>query len=68
MLSIIFYPLWVSTIFLVIIFANVLQQKLFRKQNEPPLVFHWFPFIGNAIAYGLDPCTFLVNCREKVKF
>lgn len=37
-----------------------------RKKSEPPLVFHWIPFIGNAIAYGKDPYAFLTSCQKKV--
>ncbi|KAF4462928.1 cytochrome P450 family 51 (sterol 14-demethylase) [Fusarium albosuccineum] len=51
-------PLWAAAAFLVIIILNVLKQKLFRKAGEPPLVFHWIPFLGNAVTYGLDPYNF----------
>ncbi|KAF4454767.1 cytochrome P450, family 51 (sterol 14-demethylase) [Fusarium austroafricanum] len=65
MFSLLFYPLWVISAFLAIISVNVLYQKLPRKASEPPLVFHWLPFFGNAVAYGLDPYGFFVKCREK---
>ncbi|KAL2760687.1 hypothetical protein ACRALDRAFT_1046157 [Sodiomyces alcalophilus JCM 7366] len=44
---------------------NVLWQFLPRPKTEPPLVFHWIPFIGNAVSYGADPFRFYVRCREK---
>lgn len=44
---------------------NVLNQLLFKNPNEPPVVFHWFPIIGNTITYGMDPYTFFFQCREK---
>ncbi|TEA12581.1 Eburicol 14-alpha-demethylase [Colletotrichum sidae] len=44
---------------------NVLSQLLFKNRNEPPLVFHWFPFIGSTITYGMDPPTFFRVNREK---
>ncbi|RYP11395.1 hypothetical protein DL764_000049 [Monosporascus ibericus] len=47
------------------ILFNVLRQRLPRSKSEPPIVFHWFPFIGNAISYGTDPCNFFMKCREK---
>ncbi|GAP88928.1 putative cytochrome P450 14-alpha sterol demethylase [Rosellinia necatrix] len=47
------------------IFVNVLRQQLPRRKSEPPLVFHWIPFIGNAVAYGTDPYNFYRACREK---
>lgn len=45
---------------------NVLSQALFKNANEPPLVFHWFPFVGSTITYGMDPPTFFKVNREKV--
>ncbi|KAF4994105.1 hypothetical protein FGRMN_6020 [Fusarium graminum] len=65
MFSLLCYPLWAFAVFLSIIVVNVLYQQLPRKPAEPPLVFHWLPFFGNAIAYGLDPCGFFEKCREK---
>ncbi|KAL1882741.1 hypothetical protein VTK73DRAFT_1261 [Phialemonium thermophilum] len=44
---------------------NVLKQALFRNPNEPPLVFHWFPFIGSTITYGMDPPRFFKENRAK---
>jgi sterol 14-demethylase len=37
-----------------------------RSRSAPPIVFHWLPFIGSAIAYGNDPLEFFFKCREKV--
>lgn len=48
------------------VFLNVASQILFKNPNEPPMVFHWFPFIGNTITYGMDPPTFFKENREKV--
>ncbi|KAK1140629.1 Lanosterol 14-alpha-demethylase [Aspergillus melleus] len=44
---------------------NVLRQLLFRNSKEPPVVFHWFPFIGSTISYGMDPYKFFFECRAK---
>lgn len=52
------------TVLLVIL--NVLGQIIFRNPSEPPVVFHWVPFIGSTIAYGIDPYNFFFACREKV--
>ncbi|KAI1024694.1 hypothetical protein LB503_007319 [Fusarium chuoi] len=65
MFPLLYYPLWAFVSCLAIITLNVLYQKLPRSANEPPLVFHWFPFFGNAVAYGLDPYGFFMKCREK---
>jgi len=55
--------------FLVVtVILNVLQQLLLKNPNEPPIVFHWLPIIGNTITYGMDPYTFFFSCRAKVCF
>ncbi|KAE8378245.1 serine/threonine protein kinase chk2 [Aspergillus bertholletiae] len=63
--------LWVLTgvgllsTLVVSVIINVLRQLLFKNRKEPPLVFHWFPFIGSTISYGMDPYRFFFNCQEK---
>ncbi len=53
--------------FLVVaIVGNVLHQLLVKSPAEPPIVFHWMPFIGSTITYGIDPYKFFFSCREKV--
>ncbi|KAK6722312.1 Sterol 14-alpha demethylase [Fusarium graminearum] len=53
-------------VFLVLsVVLNVLNQLLFRNPNEPPMVFHWFPFVGSTITYGMDPPTFFRENRAK---
>ncbi|KAF2112475.1 eburicol 14 alpha-demethylase-like protein [Lophiotrema nucula] len=44
---------------------NVLKQLLFKKPNEPPMVFHWFPVIGSTITYGMDPYRFFFANKQK---
>ncbi|CAJ2505572.1 Uu.00g129660.m01.CDS01 [Anthostomella pinea] len=44
---------------------NILWQQLPHKKSDPPLVFHWFPFVGNAISYGTDPFNFYKECQRK---
>ena len=51
---------------IVAIIYNALSQLLFKNPTEPPLVFHWLPFIGSTITYGIDPYRFFFSCREKV--
>ncbi|KAJ4301144.1 serine/threonine protein kinase [Kalmusia sp. IMI 367209] len=53
-----------SFIVLAVVF-NVLRQVLLKNPNEPPLVFHWFPFIGSTVTYGMDPYKFFFSNREK---
>lgn len=54
-----------SVLILAIVF-NVLNQLLFKNPNEPPLAFHWVPFFGSTVVYGIDPYKFFFSCREKV--
>lgn len=49
------------------IVLNVLKQLLIKNPNEPPLVFHWVPFFGSTIVYGMDPYKFFFSNREKVR-
>ena len=56
----------VFTFIVVAILLNVLSQLIFRNPNEPPLVFHWVPFFGSTIEYGIDPYKFFFRCKEKV--
>ncbi|KAJ5114571.1 hypothetical protein NUU61_000330 [Penicillium alfredii] len=45
--------------------TNVLCQLLLKNPHEPPVVFHWFPFVGSTISYGMDPYKFFFDCRAK---
>ncbi|KAI9660860.1 MAG: Lanosterol 14-alpha-demethylase [Trizodia sp. TS-e1964] len=53
-----------SFVVLSIVF-NVLRQLLFKNPHEPPVVFHWVPFFGSTIVYGIDPYKFFFKCRAK---
>jgi len=56
----------VSFIVLAVV-LNVLNLLLFKKPNEPPVVFHWFPIIGSTITYGMDPYKFFFANKAKVR-
>lgn len=66
-----FKPLHIAGYAVAALFAavllNVTRQIFFRKTNEPPVVFHWFPFIGSTVTYGMNPLKFFQECREKVR-
>ncbi|KAH8660298.1 cytochrome P450 [Xylariales sp. PMI_506] len=47
------------------ILISACRQLLFRSKTEPPAVFHWVPYIGNAISYGMDPVAFFIKYRAK---
>ncbi|KAL2837514.1 cytochrome P450 [Aspergillus pseudoustus] len=53
------------SLIVVAVVGNALRQILFKNPNEPPLVFHWFPFVGSTISYGIDPYKFFFDCRAK---
>ncbi|EEY18730.1 cytochrome P450 51 [Verticillium alfalfae VaMs.102] len=44
---------------------HVANQLLFKNPNEPPMVFSWFPFIGNTVTYGMDPPAFFEANKKK---
>ncbi|KIJ36242.1 hypothetical protein M422DRAFT_76275 [Sphaerobolus stellatus SS14] len=48
-----------------IAFTTLAQLIIPQNPNEPPVVFHWLPYLGSAIEYGKDPVNFLKKCREK---
>ncbi|KUI52487.1 Eburicol 14-alpha-demethylase [Cytospora mali] len=47
------------------ILINACRQLFFRRKSEPPAVFHWVPYIGNAVSYGMDPVAFFEKYRAK---
>lgn len=49
------------------VILNVLKQVLLKNPNEPPVVFHWFPFIGSTVTYGMDPPTWFHKNSKKVR-
>lgn len=57
---------WAAAGVVFLFVGNVFRQCLPRSKTEPPLVFHWLPFVGNALSYGLDPANFFEKCRKKV--
>ncbi|PKS05716.1 hypothetical protein jhhlp_007545 [Lomentospora prolificans] len=50
---------------IVTLFVSIVRQFLFRSKTEPPAVFHWIPYIGNAVSYGMDPVGFFEKYRAK---
>ncbi|KKZ61267.1 eburicol 14-alpha-demethylase [[Emmonsia] crescens] len=53
--------------FIAAVALNLVYQLLFRLLNKtrPPLVFHWIPFLGSTIRYGIDPYKFFFSCRQQ---
>ncbi|CUM56612.1 unnamed protein product [Debaryomyces tyrocola] len=45
---------------------NLLWQFFYSLRNDSvPLVFHWMPWVGSAVVYGMQPYEFFENCRTK---
>lgn len=57
--------LGLTTFFAVCVLQNIARQLLSKDPTKPPLVFHWVPFVGSTIAYGIDPYKFFFSCRQK---
>ena len=57
----------VACILALAVLINVLQQALLPNPTQPPLVFHWLPFIGSTVSYGIDPFKFIFRCQAKVR-
>ncbi|GAN01879.1 cytochrome P450 [Mucor ambiguus] len=36
-----------------------------KDAKQPPVVFSWIPFMGNAVEFGINPIQFLQNCQKK---
>lgn len=62
------YP-QLSTLVSVVVAAITacLTWKRTVKSRGPPLVPHWIPYIGNAVAYGMDPYKFFAESQRKVE-
>lgn len=58
---------YVAAITALSVLVNIINQQFFYRRNEPPVVFHWFPFIGSTVRYGMDPYKFFFACREQVR-
>jgi hypothetical protein len=57
---------FVSFVVLAVV-LNVLSQVLLKNPNHPPMVFHWFPWVGSTVTYGMDPYKFFFANKEKVR-
>lgn len=45
---------------------NLLWQFFYSfRKDRVPLVFHWMPWVGSAVVYGMQPYEFFENCRTK---
>ncbi|CCJ29458.1 unnamed protein product [Pneumocystis jirovecii] len=52
----------VLTLFFV---SHIFPQLHQKDPSRPPVVFHWLPFIGSTIQYGLDPYKFFQEQQKK---
>lgn len=45
---------------------NLLYQFVYSfRKDRVPLVFHWIPWVGSAVGYGMQPYDFFELCRQK---
>lgn len=58
-------PLVLAFSLILIVFLNVLRQLLLKNPNRAPVVFHWFPWIGSAVTYGMQPYKFFADNQKK---
>lgn len=64
-------PLWKSIplvlflITLATVTVNVISQLLPKPKSNVPVVFHFFPWIGSSVEYGMDPYGFFERNRLK---
>ncbi|KAM0791873.1 hypothetical protein ACM66B_004128 [Microbotryomycetes sp. NB124-2] len=58
-------PVYLVGAFVTVVVLNVLRQLVLpRDPTKPPEVFHYVPWIGCAVSYGMDPYKFWNDCRE----
>ncbi|KAK6462992.1 lanosterol 14 alpha demethylase [Scheffersomyces coipomensis] len=56
----------ISIILLTPFLYNLLWQLQFSlRKDRVPLVFHWIPWFGSAIGFGMKPYDFFEECRQK---
>lgn len=55
----------VLVVFSPIIYNIVWQFFYSFKKDRAPLVFHWIPWFGSAVGYGMQPYDFFESCRAK---
>lgn len=56
----------ISIMILIPFIHNLLWQLYCSiRTDRAPLVFHWIPWFGSAVVYGMQPYDFFENCRAK---
>lgn len=56
----------ISLVLIFPFFYNLVWQFLYSlRRDRAPLVFHWIPWIGSAVVYGMQPYKFFEDCRLK---
>ncbi|KAJ2957324.1 hypothetical protein NQZ79_g6950 [Umbelopsis isabellina] len=45
---------------------HILSQLVVKSDpKKPPVVFHFVPWLGNAVVFGMQPIKFLQDCQKK---
>ncbi|ODQ80027.1 hypothetical protein BABINDRAFT_167124 [Babjeviella inositovora NRRL Y-12698] len=56
----------VSVVVVLPFLYNLVWQLLYSlRKDRAPLVFHWIPWFGSAIPYGMQPYEFFQDCQAK---
>ncbi len=64
-------PVWLQILivipscFALCVLANICSQILFKDPTAPPVVFHYVPFVGSTVSYGMEPYAFFADCKER---
>ena len=53
----------ITLLMTLVIVVTGAKQAIFKRRNEPPVMFHWLPSVGSAISYGQGPIRFLEQNR-----
>jgi sterol 14-demethylase len=53
------------TISIPFIYSITWQLLYSLRKDRAPMVFYWFPWVGSAVTYGMQPYEFFENCRQK---
>ncbi len=60
--------LWqqVALVLLAPFVANIAWQLYYKtRKDRVPVVFHWVPWLGSAVVYGMQPYDFFESCRAR---
>lgn len=65
-----FWALSLPVKVLILVFGPIIYNLVWQffyslRKDRVPLVFHWIPWFGSAVGYGMNPYVFFEDCRLK---